>query len=85
MTGQALKNARRLLVIAVVILLIGTLPPALDVLTTNLLVDGTPVAQAVHTPYAIDNAAVFGAVLSAAAAAAFRQGARLRADTEGLV
>nr|WP_242646957.1 MULTISPECIES: DUF2975 domain-containing protein [Streptomyces] len=78
-------NARRLLVIAGLVFLIGTLPPALDVLTTHLLVDGTPVGQAVRTPYSLDTVAVFGALLTAAAAAAFRQGARLREDAEGLV
>nr|WP_237535990.1 DUF2975 domain-containing protein [Streptomyces sp. SID3343] len=79
------RNVRRLLVIAGAVLLIGTLPPALDVLTTNLLVDGTPMKQTAHTPYAVDEVALFGAVLTAAAAAAFRRGARLREDTEGLV
>ncbi|MEW1655520.1 DUF2975 domain-containing protein [Streptomyces sp. NPDC093707] len=79
------QNTRRLLVIAGALLLIGTIPPALDVLTTNLLVEGTPVEQAVRTPYAMSTAAVFGCLLTAAAAAAFRRGARLREDTEGLV
>ncbi|MER0484610.1 DUF2975 domain-containing protein [Streptomyces sp. Edi2] len=79
------RNTRRLLVIAGALLLIGILPPALDILTTNLLIDGTPVEQAVHTPYAMNTAAEFGALLTAAAAAAFRRGARLREDTEGLV
>ncbi|GGR42342.1 DUF2975 domain-containing protein [Streptomyces netropsis] len=79
------RNARRLLVVSGLVFLIGTLPPALDVLTTHLLVDGTPVGQVVHTPYSLDMVAVFGALLIAAAAAAFRQGARLREDVEGLV
>ncbi|MFI1204823.1 hypothetical protein ACH4VR_36245 [Streptomyces sp. NPDC020883] len=60
-------------------------PPALDVLTTHLLVDGRPVGQAVHAPYSLNTVAMYGALLTAAAAAAFRQGARLREDTEGLV
>ncbi|WP_327129407.1 DUF2975 domain-containing protein [Streptomyces sp. NBC_01727] len=79
------ENTRRLLAIAGVLLLVGTLPPALDVMTTNLLVKGTAVEQTVRTPYAMSTAAVFGALLTAAAAAAFRRGARLREDTEGLV
>ncbi|GCB43122.1 DUF2975 domain-containing protein [Streptomyces sp. NL15-2K] len=79
------QNSRRLLVISGAILLIATLPPALDVLTTNLLLDGTPLQRAVHTAYSINTVALFGALLTAAAATAFRQGTRLREDTEGLV
>ncbi|MBZ4320149.1 DUF2975 domain-containing protein [Streptomyces huiliensis] len=79
------RNARHLLVIAGALLLIGTVPPALDVLTTHLLVDGTPVEPTVRTPYAMSTAAILGALLTAAAAAAFRRGTRLREDTEGLV
>lgn len=43
-------------------------------MTTNLLVKGTAVEQTVRTPYAMSTAAVFGALLTAAAAAAFRRG-----------
>jgi Protein of unknown function (DUF2975) len=78
-------NTRRLLVIAGALLLIGTIPPALDILTTNLLVAHTPWEQGVSTPYAMSTTAVFGALLTATAATAFRQGSALRADTEGLV
>jgi uncharacterized membrane protein len=78
-------NSRRLLVIAGALLLIGTVPPALDLLTTHLLVQGTPVEHAVRMPYALGTAAVFGGMLTAAAAAAFHRGAALREDAEGLV
>ncbi|RKN71720.1 hypothetical protein D7231_17195 [Streptomyces klenkii] len=41
-----------------------------------------PVGQVVRTSYSLDTVAVFGALLTTAAAAAFRQGARLREDAD---
>lgn len=79
------RNARRLTVVAVAVLLIGILVPVLDTVTTNGLVAGTPVERAVPGTYRFDVLPVFLALLIAAAAGAFRNGTRLRADTEGLV
>ncbi|GAB2905212.1 DUF2975 domain-containing protein [Streptomyces mayteni] len=78
-------NVRRLAVIACALVLIGLVSPLVDVVTTELLVGGTPAEDAVRTLYELDVPMVFLALLVAAAAVAFRHGARLRADTEGLV
>ncbi|MGA8117782.1 MAG: DUF2975 domain-containing protein [Actinocatenispora sp.] len=78
-------NSTRLMVIAVEVLLIGTIPPLLTVVTTNALVSGTKLAGAVSTVYQTSMQYVLLAVLIAAVAWAFRHGTRLRADTEGLV
>jgi hypothetical protein len=79
------QNSRRLLVISGSVLLLATLPSALTILTTHLLVDSTPLRGVVQTTYSINMFALFAALLAAAAAAAFRQGTWLREDTEGLV
>ncbi len=78
-------NTRRLVVIAVALLLIGVLVPALDVVTTHALVNGTPAASAVRTGYDMAAEPVFLALLVGAAAGALRTGIRLRAETDGLV
>ncbi|MFE1770075.1 DUF2975 domain-containing protein [Streptomyces sp. NPDC059008] len=79
------ENTRRLTAVAVALVLMGTVVPLLDMMTTNLLVRGEVMAQAVSPAkdYAVEP--VFLAVLVGAAAGAFRNGTRLRADTEGLV
>ncbi|MQS16501.1 DUF2975 domain-containing protein [Streptomyces kaniharaensis] len=79
------QNTRRLTVIAAALMLMGFLVPLLDMMTTNLLAHGLPATTAI-TPaknYAVQP--MFLAVLVGAAAAAFRAGTRMRADTEGLV
>ncbi|MDI5968910.1 DUF2975 domain-containing protein [Streptomyces sp. SL13] len=79
------RNARRLGLVAALVLLIGVLTPALDMITTKFLVKGTPVASAVQSSYHLSMLPVVLAILIAAAAAAFRSGTRLRDDTDGLV
>ncbi|WP_030679066.1 DUF2975 domain-containing protein, partial [Streptomyces rimosus] len=79
------ENTRRLTVIAVALMLLGVLVPLLYMTTTNLLVRGEPMAAAVAPAQDYAILPVFLAALAAAAAAAFRSGTRLRADTEGLV
>jgi hypothetical protein len=79
------RNARRLNLVALAVLLIGTLVPFLDTLTTRALVAGTPLAERIQVMEPISAFHVFLALLITSAAAAFRHGAALRADTEGLV
>ncbi|KAA6214806.1 DUF2975 domain-containing protein [Streptomyces albofaciens JCM 4342] len=79
------ENTRRLTVVAVALMLLGVLVPLLYMMTTNLLVRGEPMAAAIAPAQDYAVLPVFLAILAAAAAAAFRNGTRLRADTEGLV
>ncbi|MFD9209722.1 DUF2975 domain-containing protein [Streptomyces sioyaensis] len=79
------ENTRRLAVVAVAILLSGLLVPALDTITTQLLVNGTPAEPAVEVQYQFNAPLVYLGLLIAAAAQAFRNGTRLKADSEGLV
>ncbi|MGW7006153.1 DUF2975 domain-containing protein [Streptomyces sp. NPDC054933] len=79
------ENARRLAVIAVAVLLTGTLVPALDGITTQLLINGTPMESVIRYHYQLDLNTALMALFIAAAAQAFRRGTRLHADTEGLV
>ncbi|MBB1245340.1 DUF2975 domain-containing protein, partial [Streptomyces durbertensis] len=79
------RNARRLLAIAVATVAIGLLGPLVEAITTQLLVADTAVAEAVPFVYTVSTAPLLLGVLIAALAEAFRQGTRLRADTEGLV
>lgn len=78
-------NTRRLYGIALTLLLIATVGPALDALTTIALITGTPLEPAVNVTYDFSAATFLLSVLVAALAGAFGHGARLRADTEGLV
>ncbi|MGI5204236.1 DUF2975 domain-containing protein [Spirillospora sp. CA-108201] len=78
-------NVRRLFAISIAVLLLGTAAPALDMLTTNALVGGTPLEGAVEIGFTVQASTILLAVLVAALAGAFGHGARLRADTEGLV
>ncbi|WP_433177046.1 DUF2975 domain-containing protein [Actinoallomurus sp. CA-150999] len=79
------QNTRRLGVIAVAVLVLATLIPLVDTVTTTILVSGTQLSSKVPIAYELSGPYVLLALLLAAAAEAFRQGARLRADTEGLV
>ncbi len=79
------RNTRRLYTIAVGLLLIATVVPALEVVTTTALVSGTPVEQAVVITYRLSGVTVLLSFLAVALAGAFAHGTRLRADTEGLV
>ncbi|MEV0662410.1 DUF2975 domain-containing protein [Actinomadura luteofluorescens] len=78
-------NVRRLFTISMAVLLLGTAAPALDMITTNALVSGTPIESAVEIGFTVRASTVLLAILIAALAGAFGHGARLRADTEGLV
>jgi hypothetical protein len=78
-------NVRRLFTISIAVLLLGTAAPALDMLTTNALVGGTPLEPAVEIGFTVQASTVLLSLLIAALAGAFGHGARLRADTEGLV
>ncbi|MGP4021979.1 DUF2975 domain-containing protein [Actinomadura sp. 3N407] len=79
------RNTRRLYGIALTLILIATVVPALEALTTIALVSGTPLEPAVNVTYTLSAATLLLGVLVAALAGAFGHGARLRADTEGLV
>jgi hypothetical protein len=79
------ENARRLIVIAVAVLLIGVLGPLVETSTTAMLVSGTSVADMVPFSYTVSFAYLLLSFLIAALAEVFRRGAGLRADTEGLV
>ncbi|MFF4356458.1 DUF2975 domain-containing protein [Streptomyces sp. NPDC001604] len=79
------ENARRLQVIAAAIVAMGVLGPAVDAITTHLLISGTAVSPAVPFAYTVSAAPLFLGLLIAALAEVFRQGTRLREDTEGLV
>ncbi|MFF4504682.1 DUF2975 domain-containing protein [Streptomyces sp. NPDC001401] len=79
------ENARRLQVIAAAIVAMGVLGPAVDAITTHLLISGTAVSPAVPFAYTVSAAPLLLGLLVAALAEVFRQGTRLREDTEGLV
>lgn len=81
----AAQNARRLTIIALAVLVMGAVVPVLDAITTRLLVSGADLGRSIPFSYPVSGAWLLLALLVAAAAEAFRQGARLRADTEGLV
>ncbi|SNT56506.1 Protein of unknown function [Actinomadura meyerae] len=79
------QNTRRLAVIAVAILSMAIVVPLVDTVTTHLLVRGTALASEVPTTFELSGSYLLLGFLTAAAAEAFRQGSRLRADTQGLV
>jgi hypothetical protein len=79
------RNARRLAVIALAVLVLGTVVPVVDAVTTHLLAGGTDLGVTIPFSYTISGFYLLLSVLIAAAGEAFRQGTRLRADTEGLV
>ncbi|MEU8797385.1 DUF2975 domain-containing protein [Spirillospora sp. NPDC048819] len=79
------RNTRRLYGIALTLIVTATLVPALEVLTTIALISGTSLEPAVNVTYDLPVATLLLGILVAALAGAFGHGARLRADTEGLV
>ncbi|MFI0978190.1 DUF2975 domain-containing protein [Streptomyces sp. NPDC021093] len=79
------RNTWRLTAIAGALVLMGTLVPLLGMMTTNLLVRGTPLAEAIRPAEDYAVLPVFLALLVGAVAQAFHSGTRLRADTDGLV
>ncbi|MEO3822355.1 DUF2975 domain-containing protein [Actinomadura sp. B10D3] len=78
-------NSRRLYAIAVTLLVTATAVPALDMITTDALISGTPLTDTVNSTYTLQTSTVILSILVAALAGAFAHGTRLRADTEGLV
>ncbi|URM95898.1 DUF2975 domain-containing protein [Actinomadura madurae] len=78
-------NIRRLYAIAVTLLVTATAVPALDMITTEALISGTPLTGTVTSSYTLQTSTVILSILVAALAGAFGHGTRLRADTEGLV
>lgn len=78
------ENAPRLFAIAAIVTSIGLVVPFADTITTDLLVSGTEAAQSIRTVFEFEVPLLLG-LLIAAAAMAFRNGTRLRTDTEGLV
>ncbi|MBT2510845.1 DUF2975 domain-containing protein [Streptomyces sp. ISL-98] len=79
------QNARRLRIIGVTALLLGYAVPLLTAATTDALVSGTPAAEEIPFSYTVSGLPVLAALLILALAEAFTRGAKLRADTEGLV
>ncbi|WP_069812279.1 DUF2975 domain-containing protein [Streptomyces sp. TP-A0874] len=81
----ARRNVTRLHVIAVGVLLIGLLEPLAEAISTELLVHGTPLEDEVAFSFSFSGGYLLLALLVAALGEAFRRGAKLRDDTEGLV
>ncbi|WP_274560186.1 DUF2975 domain-containing protein [Streptomyces spiramyceticus] len=79
------QNARRLRIIGVTALLLGYAVPLLTAVTTDALVSGTPTAEEIPFSYTVSGLPALAALLVLALAEAFTRGAKLRADTEGLV
>ncbi|WP_424863595.1 DUF2975 domain-containing protein [Streptomyces sp. MMS24-I29] len=79
------RNVRRLHAIAVTVFLMSVLAPLLDAVTTGLLLRGTGSEDLVPFSVTYSFPYLLLALLIAAVAEVFRRGARLRADTEGLV
>lgn len=78
-------NARRIRVIAAIVLVVGVLGPVAEAITTQLLVRGSPVAELVAFEMRINAMPFVAGLLIAALAEVFARGTRLRQDTEGLV
>lgn len=79
------KNAGRLSVIGLVVLVQAVLSPVLPALTTQALVSGTSMADQIPFSAAFTGQYVLLAFLILALGEVFRRGTKLRADTEGLV
>ncbi|MDV7215633.1 DUF2975 domain-containing protein [Streptomyces prunicolor] len=79
------RNARRLSVIGLTVLVQAVLSPVLPSLTTEALVSGTPMADQVPFSVTFTGEYVLLAFLILALGEVFRRGTKLRADTEGLV
>lgn len=78
-------NARRLSVIGLAVLVQALLAPVLPALTTEILVNDTPMAEQVPFSITFTGDYVLLAFLILALGEVFRRGTKLRADTEGLV
>lgn len=79
------KNARRLSVIGLTVLVQAVLSPWLPALTTQALVSGTSMADEIPFSTTFTGQYVLLAFLILALGEVFRRGTKLRADTEGLV
>ncbi|MEU6522754.1 DUF2975 domain-containing protein [Streptomyces sp. NPDC046924] len=79
------RNARRLSVMGIVVLVQGVLSPMLLSFTTQELVSGTPLADLIPVSATFSGEYVLLALLVLALSEVFRRGTKLRADTEGLV
>ncbi|MEW2134189.1 DUF2975 domain-containing protein [Streptomyces sp. NPDC005435] len=79
------KNARRLSTIGLVVLVQAVLSPVLPAVTTALLMRGSAVSDGIPFAVTFSGKYVLLALLVLALGEVFRQGTRLRADTEGLV
>ncbi|MDV9172924.1 DUF2975 domain-containing protein [Streptomyces sp. W16] len=79
------KNARRLSVIGLAVLVQAVLSPVLPSFTTEALVSGTPMAEQVPLSVTFTGEYVLLAFLILSLGEVFRRGTKLRADTEGLV
>ncbi|WP_156726647.1 DUF2975 domain-containing protein [Streptomyces apocyni] len=79
------RNIRRLSVIGVTLLVLAVLDPLLVAFTNQMLVNGTVAAEHVLLSVTFTGEFVLLAFLILALSEAFRRGAKLRADTEGLV
>ncbi|MGW2565695.1 DUF2975 domain-containing protein [Streptomyces sp. NPDC001537] len=79
------KNARRLSVIGLTVLVQAILSPWLPALTTQALVSGTSMADEIPFSATFTGQYVLLALLILALGEVFRRGTKLRADTEGLV
>ncbi|MFG2558896.1 DUF2975 domain-containing protein [Streptomyces sp. NPDC048496] len=79
------KNARRLSVIGLTVLVQAVLSPVLPALTTEALVSGTTMADQIPFSATFTGEYVLLAFLILALGEVFRRGTKLRADTEGLV
>ncbi|MFI6407785.1 DUF2975 domain-containing protein [Streptomyces sp. NPDC050548] len=79
------RNARRLSVIGLTVLVQAVLSPALPAFTTQALVSGTPMAEQIPLSVTFTGEYVLLAFLILSLGEVFRRGTKLRADTEGLV
>ncbi|WP_328551386.1 DUF2975 domain-containing protein [Streptomyces sp. NBC_00358] len=79
------KNARRLSVIGLTVLVHAVLSPVLPAFTTQALVSGTPMAEQIPASVTFTGEYVLLAFLILALGEVFRRGTKLRADADGLV
>ncbi|MBK3563085.1 MULTISPECIES: DUF2975 domain-containing protein [unclassified Streptomyces] len=79
------RNARRLSVIGLTVLVQAVLSPTLPAFTTQALVSGTPMAEQIPLSVTFTGEYVLLAFLILSLGEVFRRGTKLRADTEGLV
>ncbi|MFP3992165.1 DUF2975 domain-containing protein [Streptomyces sp. E11-3] len=79
------RNIGRLSLIGVTVMVLAILDPLVLAITTQALVSGTLAAEQVPFSFTLTGEFVLLAFLILALSEAFRRGAKLRADTEGLV